>query len=311
MARSKKTVATRHVALQALPANETISSTATPSKIFLAGPPGSGKTALGQRACRDLGLRFLDLPGRSTSSGDAALTIKAVVNDESADVVTLPWELQQDAATFTECRRAGVVVALWAHPLEMQARSGHATPLFTPVGRLTTHGGFGRSGTGCREFRRLNRACDDVLMLGGRTLDEALEDLKDLIEDLRMSKPDASEREGLGRWIDDWVSDFKANREACEVLVDAMARYTLHLKERGAAPRRMSGVYTDLNSAGMLVMMYETPKGTTVLGKFSSAPWTGEFKRKFSDSPGAVARYASTLKGFAAFLREAGMIASE
>ena len=30
--------------------------------MFLLGPPGAGKTALGSAACSQLGLRFLDLP---------------------------------------------------------------------------------------------------------------------------------------------------------------------------------------------------------------------------------------------------------
>jgi len=29
--------------------------------VFLLGPPGAGKTALGSRACEELGLEFLDL----------------------------------------------------------------------------------------------------------------------------------------------------------------------------------------------------------------------------------------------------------
>ena len=54
---------------------------------------------------------------------------------------------------------------LWAHPEETQARSDHAEPLFTPVLRLKIRGGFGRPGTGCRKFRRLDRACGETLLL--------------------------------------------------------------------------------------------------------------------------------------------------
>ena len=39
-------------------------------------------------------------------------------------------------------RRCGVPVLLWAHSEEMQARSGHAELLFTPVARLKIQGGF-------------------------------------------------------------------------------------------------------------------------------------------------------------------------
>lgn len=276
-----------------------------PPLIFLAGPPGSGKTSLGRRACQDLALRFLELPPGGAASIEAVIDLVSA----SADVVELSWEMQQDPATLRHCRQRGLVVALWAHPQEMQARSGQAAPLFTPVSRLTTHGGFGRRGTGCPEFRRLDRACDQVLMLVGFELDEAEGELKDLIEDLRLPEANTpAQREGLDGWAEEWRSEYRADRKACELLVDAMARYTLHLKEKGASPRKMSGVYSDLNAAGLLVMMYGTPKGAKVFTEFSSAPYTYEYERKFSDAPRAMARYESTLKGFAAFLREGGMI---
>lgn len=53
-------------------------------------------------------------------------------------------------------------MALWAHPLDMQARSGHSESLFTPVKRLKTRGGFGRNGTGCREYRHLSGIRGDL-----------------------------------------------------------------------------------------------------------------------------------------------------
>ena len=56
-------------------------------------------------------------------------------------------------------------MALWAHPLDMQARSGHAESLFTPIKRLKTRGGFGRSGTACSQHRHLERTCEHVLLL--------------------------------------------------------------------------------------------------------------------------------------------------
>jgi hypothetical protein len=143
-------------------------------------------------------------------------------------------------------------------------------------------------------------------------LDDAIAELKDLIEDLRLPEPEApADREGLTGWADDWKHDHRADPRACKILVDAMARYTLHLKEHGASPRKMAGVYSDLDAAGMLVMSYWSPKGKKVLDYFDSAPCTYEFSRKFSDSPIAVARYERTLGGFARFLVETGMIAEE
>lgn len=274
--------------------------------IFLAGPPGSGKTSLGRRVCQELGLRFLELSPDPAASKDGPSEMEVVIDQRSADLVTLPWDFQQAPSTFARCRRAGLVVTLWAHPRDMQARSGRASALFTPVGRLTTHGGFGARGTGCREFRRLDRQSDHVVMLVGASLDEAALELKDLIEALRM--PEAlspAEREGLDGWAEEWVSEHGGNPKACQLLVEAMARYTLHLKEKGASPRKMSGVYSDLNAAGKLVMMYDAPRGEKVFSSFSSAPHEAEYERKLSDSPRALARYRSTLEGFAAFLRAA------
>jgi hypothetical protein len=55
----------------------------------------------------------------------------------------------------------------------------------------------------------------------------------------------------------------------------------------------------------LLVMMYDAPRGEKVFSSFSSVPHEIEHRRKLSDSPRALARYRSTLKGFAAFLRAA------
>jgi hypothetical protein len=278
--------------------------TGAPRPIFLAGPPGAGKTTLGSRVCQGLGLRFFDPPeGATLTDVDEALRCAP------ADVVALPWPLQQQRATFAWCRRTGHTVGLWAHPLEMQARSALPHLTFTPRAGLTAQGGFGRRGTGCLEHRKLARACDEVLMLDGAALDEAADLLRELVEDLRQPEPEApAEREGLTEWAETWAHDYDADPRACRILVDAMARYTLHLKEQGASPRKMSGVYSDLDAAGLLVMMYEAPRGKTVLEHFGRAPHLYEFGSKFSDAPRAVARYEATLGGFSAFLREAGLL---
>jgi hypothetical protein len=97
---------------------------------------------------------------------------------------------------------------------------------------------------------------------------------------------------------------FNADARACEILVDAMARFTMDLKERGTSPRSMSGVYGDLNAAGFLVMYCDAPKGKDVLRSFDSGPSEYEFRRKISDSPRALARFRSTWKALGRFLRD-------
>jgi len=285
--------------------------------IFLAGPPGAGKTALGNEVCAELNLRFLDLsrPNIPKTVDSERQVLEATIGDRSADVIALSWSLQQHAAVLTLTRRSGIVLLLWAHPLDMQARSGYSEPLFTPVTSIGTRGGFGRNGTRCREFRRLDRACHETLMLVDVPLGKAAASMKDYIlwVGRQRSEPPAV-REGLITWAKDWQQDFSANRLAAEIIVDAMARYTLHLKSHGASSRKLSEVYSDLNAAGMLVMMYGAPKGKNterILSRFRGAPWIREFERKFSDSSSAIVRYERNLEGFGRFLQQSGMLRYE
>lgn len=280
--------------------------------IFLVGPPGAGKSSLGEKACRELGVRFADLsnPESNKQSFESQKDVLTeVIDKRCADIIALPWLLQQDKGIKTLVRRSGVILLLWAHPLDMQARSGRSEPLFTPSSRIKTKGGFGRNGTGCLEFRRMDRAADEVLLLVNTPFDEAVGYLRDFIADIRKESSESPMvRAGLSYWVDEWHEDYDIGKKTINVIVDAMARYLLHLRSEGTSSRTLSGVYSDLQAAGMLVMSYDYPKGkkaVKVLELFSDPPWTIEFKRKFSDSSNAVARYERSLRGFARFLEQA------
>lgn len=90
--------------------------------IFLQGPPGAGKSTLGSRACKKLGLKFLDLSSTSMAApedgnrrADLERLFRAVAVAEcAADVVELPWELQQERRALTLARTSGVSLLLWA-----------------------------------------------------------------------------------------------------------------------------------------------------------------------------------------------------
>jgi hypothetical protein len=151
-------------------------------------------------------------------------------------------------------------------------------------------------------------------MLVNLPLGKAAEELRDYIlwvgEQHR--KPPAV-REGLMRWVEAWQHNFNANRPAAEIVVDAMARYILHLRSQGASSRTLSEVYSDLNAAGALVMMYHLPDGKSterILRDFDGPPWTLEYARKFSDSSDAIARYGRNLEGFGRFLHQSGLLPS-
>lgn len=287
--------------------------TSPPPIIFLLGPPGAGKSTLGRRACNELGLEFLDLaaapvtaPTDDDRRSDLA-RLAGLVADRAADVVELPWRLQHDRQALALARRSGVPLLLWAHPEDMQARSGHDEPLFTPVPRLKIRGGFGRHGTGCREFRHLDRACGETLLLVDLALDEAGEIVADSIDDIRAEHGgSAIERAGLSGWERAWRSDHRAPTRVVKVILDAMARYLSDLRARGSSPRALASVRSDLNVAGQLVLMYDAPKGKRILEHFYGPPWELEFKRKFTDRPALVARYCRSLEGFADFLKACG-----
>lgn len=277
-----------------------------PPIIFLLGPPGAGKTTLGSRACKELGLEFLDFAEVDLER------LSRVVGDAAADVVALPWELQHERRALALVRRSGAPLLLWAHPEDMQARSGRDEPLFTPVPRLKIRGGFGRNGTGCREFRHLERACGETLILVDLALEEAAEAVRDCVAELREeNNAPPVEREGLTRWVKDWHQQHDASPRVTKVIVDAMARYLAHLRDTGTSPRTLTGVCSDLNAAGHLVLMYGTLRNNRILEHFAMPPYRFEFERKFTDSPALVARYRRNLEGFARFLRERGELPDE
>lgn len=286
--------------------------------IFLLGPPGAGKSALGSRACKELALDFLDLADRPSADPTTREIpsdlerLSSLIREPAADVVELPWELQHDRRALVLARKSGVPLLLWAHPEDMQARSGHQEPLFTPVPRLKIRGGFGRNGTGCREFRHLERTCGETLLLVDLPLEEAAEAVRACIGEIREENDGSpAEREGLAGWVEDWRQDHSASPRVTKVIVDAMARYLAHLRAGGSSPRTLSGIRSDLNAAGHLVLMYDAPKDNRILEHFDGPPWEFEFKQKFTDSPALVARYSRSLDGFARFLRDSGELPNE
>lgn len=274
--------------------------------LFLLGPPGSGKTTLGSQACTDLGLAFVDLAGVDLER------LSRVVSETAADVVELPWALQRERSALALVRKSGRSLVLWAHPEDMQARAGRDEPLFTPVPRLKIRGGFGRNGTGCREFRHLARTCDETLLLVDLPLEEAANAVADCIGEIRVDDNAApAEREGLAGWVEDWDQQHRTSPRVAKVIVDAMAHYLAHLRATGTSPRTLTGVCSDLNAAGHLVLMYGDRRSNRVLEHFAETPHSFEFERKFTDRPALVARYHRNLEGFAGFLRQRGELPNE
>jgi len=275
--------------------------------IFLLGPPGVGKSTLGRLACSKLGLRFADFaehqPPDAADSPTRLKRLVAMATEHAADVIEVPWELQ-DRRMLGAARKVAILVVLWAHPEDMQARSGLSAPLFTPVPRLKIRGGFGRNGTGCREFRQIDRGSHETMLLVDFSLDEALEGVTECIAEIRQEQlASPAQRERVEGWVEDWRADHMTSPAVTRVMVDAMARYLAHLRSEGTSPRTLSAIRLDLNAAGHLVLMYDSPTARNVLRNFSSPPWDFEFKRKFTDNPTLVARYRRSLEGFAGFLK--------
>jgi hypothetical protein len=281
--------------------------------VFLLGPPGAGKSTLGSQVCQEMGSVFADLKDKTLSSTgeasrDAMLEqLTHLIEDRAAQVIEIPYQLQYDREAVALMRRSGELLALWAHPSDMQARSGCSEPLFTPSPALKTRGGFGRRGSRCKEFRRVYRTAGQALMLVDMMLPEAIEALRDCVSDIYDDyKESPADREGINWWVEDWHDYFGTPKQILKVIVGAMARYLAHLRAEGSPSRALGNICSDLNAAGMLVLMYDNPKGKKILEHFSIPPWDLEYKRKFSDSPRQIARYCRSLEGFAKYLRETG-----
>jgi len=284
-----------------------------PKPVFLLGPPGAGKTTLGRQACETLDLNFgsvaevFDSQSPLTEAG-----VRQALAPQEADLLEVPWDLHRDSTALKLIRRHGFLLGLWAHPIDMQSRSGREEQLFTPSPRLKTRGGFGRTGSGCREYRTLDKTCHDVLEVVGLSQDQACEALTEWVVDIREREAlPAAERAGIERWADYWKSDYPDSPANVDAMVDAMARYLLALETQGVSPRRIREVTNDLNASGLLVLGYEAPYHKHILDCFSHPPAEIEFRHRISDSVGQVTRYLRSMKGFAKFLRESGMIGSD
>ena len=111
--------------------------------------------------------------------------LSRLVAGQAADVIELTWHLQQEQKCCSW--RAGLAYYCCSGPTPRTCSDGPATqtPLFTPVPRVKTRSGFGRHGHGCREFRHLDRACGETLLLVDLPLEEAVQVVKECSAEIR------------------------------------------------------------------------------------------------------------------------------
>ena len=161
----------------------------------------------------------------------------------------------------------------------------------------------------------LDRSTDATLKLVRTPFDEARNALQGSLERMR-EKPAEPPiiQVGISDWVDDWSGDYSISTDVTYMIVDAMARYILHLRAQGKSSRIISEVLNDLQIAGLFLVKYETPKKAKRfdLSKlFAFPPNTTDFKRAFIDSDIALDRYQSNLTGFADFLNKRGTEAEQ
>jgi hypothetical protein len=265
------------------------------SPIFLLGPPGVGKTTLGTRACAQLAIPFGPFAGIE-SAVESARALPCVF-EVSWDVALAPRMLER-------LRKAGPTIALWDHPHRMQACASRSYVLHASSA-LVTPGSYGRRGTSCIEFRRLDRGCDDVILLDGLTIEEATEELRASIEETWADRS----AEELEAWTDHfvrlWRADTTVKKPAAQPLAAAMAEFLLATKRAGASARAMRALESDLHVGGLLYF-YDGDRTTAARALASFAAGTAgdstRFARKITDRPAAVARYERALAAFASFL---------
>lgn len=263
--------------------------------IFLVGPPGVGKTTLGTRACAELGVPFA--PFETVESAVALAR-------ERPCVLEVRWEDALAPRMLERLRKAGATIALWDLPARMQARASRPYVLRGSTA-LVRPGTYGRRGTTCVEFRRLDRGCDHILLIDRLSLDEACEELRLTIEDTWTDRS----AEELEAWADDWVrlwcADTTVKRPVAQPLAAAMAEFLLASKRAGASTRALRALDSDLHVGGLLYF-YDGDRTTAARALASFAAGTASdstrFARKITDRPAAVARYERTLAAFAAFL---------
>jgi len=278
--------------------------------ITLIGPPGVGKSTLGIAACQRLGFRFLDFstsqpPWEQADSDEARGRLLAALSGRAGDVVALSWPMMEDRAALRAARQHGEVLLLWDHPLRFHARARGSIRM-TPSARIKTRGGFGRRGTACREYRRLDRASHRQLDLAGLDVAGATTRLVEVLAQLREDEGGSpAERTGVDRWVEDLHGYYGAPRRSARVLADAVGRYLVYLQAQGASSRKRRQVVSDLQAQSIIVFMYDSPSPRRVVKAFAD-PDPSVFARKFLDSTGAVARYEASVEGFAEWLAEGG-----
>ena len=270
--------------------------------LFLTGPPGVGKTTLGQAAAEKLRLGFRELvlvPGEDEVASRNQL--RTLLAEPHTGLIELPWELLDQRGAMSDCRSAGSLIGLWVHPDEIRERCGDAAMEFTPTGQGAKP--FGRYGTKCQEHRRLARLCHAVIEFGrhetvASATKRLIETVQEQIADLTQSP---LQREGLDETAKYWQVDFGAEPEACKLLALAMAHFLTSVRAAGASERTLSGLLSDLQALGMCVFHEDSPRGADVFQHLTGHGW--HFKRKFNDSPNAVARFERTSQQFAEFVK--------